>query len=128
VINVHEEIAEVQAALDTYSKEFADEIEGLQDLLRLNISDEARANVQALLDKFDRRVQLLQDARMKLGQSQAVLDVMISEGYPEWPEQSVTGMVLQDLVNQKDTITAAIARFTEQAAKLNVTLTEIPRE
>lgn len=102
-------IVEVQASLDA----LAPQHEGLRDFLKLNIDESVRPDVQAELDLYDKRVNLLNGALQ-------AMRALVGDGYPAIPVREVTGTGFTSLQDQLTTITAALAKFTSDAGSLNL--------
>lgn len=102
---VEEAIAEIQAALD----EALPIQEGLADYLRVNLKDQAKAEVTTAKRVIDQRV-------MKLRAALNACTDLLADGYPEIQTRTVEADVLADLRDQQATISAALAKFAPAVA------------
>lgn len=107
---VDQALAEVIAQLAT----IAPAHEGLRDFERLNLQPETHEEVQNSIVQYDRRVELLQEAKR-------TLESLISDGHPSLNARGISQTAYADLQENAKTIEAAKAQFIERASTLNLT-------
>lgn len=90
------------------------EIEGLLDLLKLEISDDSRLAIVAIFQSFEHRRRLLESAL-------AALSALSSDGYPALPPHEVSQVVLADLKRNLASIREAILQVTPEAITVTIT-------
>lgn len=100
-----------------------DPIEGCNDILTLDTTQETKEETGGLLNALTRRQQILETAI-------TALQALLNDLYPELPVAETTASVLSDLDDQLRTIQAAQVFFRlEQAKSLGVTLGTVePKE
>lgn len=109
-MSVTELIYELSAAHDSLNTP----IEGLRDILSLDILPETREAAESLLREMLERQRLLSAAI-------ASLEALVRDGYPTVPSLPAEDVVLLDISNQIATISAAEGYFTPPtAASLNL--------
>ena len=99
-----------------------DPIEGMRDLLRLNMQQQARDAVDSLLTRLVQR-------QGWLVRSRETLERLLDDGYPAVPQPDTTTVeALNDIAEQRRTVNAASAFFAgpdgPQAASLTATAGE----
>lgn len=95
-------------------RNYRDPLEGLNDLLRLNLKPETRVAVETLRGTLGHRIQHLRIAR------DALRD-LFQTGYPDDIRSEGTDAILADLAEQARTIEAGSALFGSiQAVALNL--------
>jgi hypothetical protein len=95
--------------------------EGLRDFDSLNLHADTEAQVQDELREFNHMKDLME-------QFVAAAEALVNANYPNLEPRGVTEVVLADLQNQLDTITAARAQFIHsEAVSGEMTFTE-PKE
>lgn len=109
-----EALAEVEAAITAMAAQH----EGLRDYMLLDLKDETRAEVAKTLEAYNIRYSWLTFLRDRIVEMKQNVPV-----YPELPAHEVAKLVHDDLQENLQTITAAIAIFTapEKATQMNVT-------
>jgi hypothetical protein len=103
--------------LQTEAGSFADPVEGLQDIQRLNVMGETHAVVAAREQRLAVRVNVLHRAI-------EVLRELLDDGWPALPPAPIPDVILNDIAEQRRTIAAAEAQFTavERAATFAFTV------
>ena len=96
-------------------------IEGLKDLAAVNLRPESMAVVRGAVEEGDAVL-------VDLDEAVRALQKLKDRGYPNFLARKVSAAVLADLRNQRDTIVAALERFSvdEDATNLNATGTAEP--
>jgi hypothetical protein len=90
--------------------------EGLRDYAMLDITAETKAQVDAAVAIYDRRLSLLTTANERL-------ESLLADGYPTLEIPPVDASVFADLTSNQATITAALAQFAVNEA---VSVTIVP--
>jgi len=93
-------LAEIETALATIPPQH----EGLRDFARLNLRPATLVEVRASLEVYDRRVTRLQAAK-------AAIEALVADGFPDLRPREIDDAALQDLQENAQTITAALAQF-----------------
>lgn len=108
---VDEAIVEIDKAM----ADMAPIHEGLRDYYLLDIHPDTKIAVSAAIDLYDRRLALLAGSR-------SALTSLVSDGYPVLVIPPVVGQIYADLLENKSTIDAALAKFTpiDEAATLAI--------
>jgi hypothetical protein len=102
--------------LDVAISSIEPQIEGLEDFGRLNIQEEARAQITEVHGDFKRRLE-------KLKTAVAALEDLEEDGYPDLSNREVTEAIYGDLKEQTETLAAALGKFDiGKATDLGVTL------
>jgi hypothetical protein len=83
--------------------------EGLRDYALLDIQPATKAEVDAAIAVYDRRVALLEKTR-------TALEELVSDGHPGIPTREISQAAFMDLQENKRTIDAALSRFASNAA------------
>lgn len=113
-----DELLALIAALRAEAATYNDQVEGLADIARLNVSDETRGVVQNVREIVLTRVSLLYAAADGL-------QALLNHGYPSRLHSDVSDLVRADIAAQQRTIQAATVLFArEPAAALNLTAGE----
>jgi hypothetical protein len=102
---VDEAIAELEASFEAAKPE----AEGLADFSRLNLEADAMQEVQLAQQRYARRIQLLDTAH-------AALVALAADGHPDLPVREINAAALQSLRSNSETILAALAKFSSNAA------------
>ena|ERR1044072_2617401 len=102
---VDDALVEIIEELTTFAPEF----EGLQDFNRLNLTAHTKEGVQAAINKYQQRINLLLNAK-------AHLEALIGDGHPGILIMEIDLSSLQDLMRNAGTIEAALAKFNSNAA------------
>lgn len=103
--DVQAALTEINAALEDQSAAH----EGLRDYAKLEMSDKASRDIDAAIEDYDRRKQLLETAK-------TALDALVEDGYPDLNVREVSESSLKEMSEQQRTITAALGRFASNAA------------
>lgn len=102
---VESALAEIRSLRDTFNPQ----LEGLYDYRRLNILDSTRAAVEAAIVDYERRI-------AHLNGTEATLVALMDDGHPDLSIREVSDEVLADLKANRETIEAALKRFSSNAA------------
>ena len=95
--------------------------EGLRDYAELDIQSATKQEVTSVLGQYDRRVDLLQNAKR-------TLEKLIADGYPDLPVHEVADAIYADLADQERTIAAALAKFSSTGKAATLGLGASPAE
>lgn len=102
---VEEAIVEMKAVLAQLEPEH----EGLRDYAALNLEPSTKAVVLESIAQYDRRTQLIQAAL-------TACDALVADGYPTLATREIGDTLYRDLVNNSQTIRAALAKFSSGRA------------
>jgi hypothetical protein len=116
---VQDAIAEIEQSLDT----LAPQHEGLRDYYRLNLLPPTMEIVKESIQLYDHRVAALETAL-------AALKALDAAGHPDVIVREIPETEYQDLVNNKDTVDAALSTFAPSvpAADLGLASAEPERK
>jgi len=93
------------AEIDDLIVQITPQLEGLYDYRRLNLEQEAMAEIVAAITLYEARLDHLHMAK-------ASLETLEKDGHPDFPVREISQAALADLQANKSTIAAALGRFT----------------
>jgi hypothetical protein len=117
IMSVEDAIAEIRASL----AELEPRHEGLRDYVALDLLPETRALVTEEIQSYDRRVFLLNKALAALLELEA-------DGHPELPVRVIPEQSYADLLENFETIKAALARFESAPVATSLGISSEPPE
>jgi hypothetical protein len=91
--------------------EVADILEGFRDYISLNISGDAKAQLEGLRSRYTTRLNKSERVLRTLAEAKAAIEELIADGHPELPEAVVGSKVIEELDRNRDTMQAARRRF-----------------
>lgn len=110
--------AELNAALEV----LAPQIRGMHDLINVSISDELRAEVADVVQKRERRRDLIQAVLNNLDATLSARTALETDGYPTLPHVSIVNSQFTELQGEAADLQAAVGVFGQEASRLSVGL------
>lgn len=102
---VDEALVEIQAQIDALEPQ----LEGLNDLDALDLGNEASNEISTAIQDYTRR-------QIRLNTAKVALESLVADGYPDMEVRQISADALADIQANVDTILAARAQFTSEAA------------